>query len=263
MLGRGPRPGVERSGTPGAERTLMSSPWNGRQRKRYNLPDTHHQLALTALNEATAAHFALCFLFVMRFPFRLAVYLTLLIRRRDRRLSLGLLFAILVLSDSLRQGVTRALILIACLGEADPDLSIGEYLRNYRLQFVINQRVQTEPARQRQVQMVLQATPEVCELNGINRSSYTTVLVGMQFFFAGVDEYSVAVNIALIVYWFVWLPAIVESDWVGPHVLPALAQLLAIVLPMNTMPIKIILYAMLEASPDCGARIGRGGVDHD
>src|SRR2546425_12226707 len=111
--------------------------------------------------------------------------------------------------------------------------------------------------------MVLQAAPEVCELNGINRSRYTTVLVGMQFFFAGVHEYSVTVDIALIVYWFVWLPAIIKSDWVGPHVLPALAQLLAIVLPMNTMPEKIVVHAMLEAGPDCGPRIGSGGVDHD
>src|SRR6266496_1274458 len=111
--------------------------------------------------------------------------------------------------------------------------------------------------------MVLQAAPEVCELNGINRSRDTTVLSGMQFFFTGVHEYSVAVNIALVVQGFVWLPAIVESDRVGPHVLPTFAHLLPVVLPMNSVPEKVIVYAMLEAGPDCCARIGSRGVDHD
>src|SRR2546423_2982631 len=109
--------------------------------------------------------------------------------------------------------------------------------------------------------MVLQATPEVCELNSINRSRNTAVLIGVQFFFAGVHEYSVAVNIALIVYWFVWLPAIVEGDRVGPNVLPSLARLLPIVLPMNPMPEKIVVHAMLEAGPDCGSRVRSLSVD--
>src|SRR6185503_20445712 len=66
-----------------------------------------------------------------------------------------------------------------------------------------------------------------------------------------------------IIYGFIGLSAIVESDWVGPNILPALARLLSIVFPMNTMPIEIIVDAMFEAGPDCGARIGRRRVDHD
>ena len=72
-----------------------------------------------------------------------------------RRLSRGLLFATFVLRDSLRQLVTRTLILIAGFGETNRSLRIGEDSRNNRLQLVINQRVQAVPARERQVQMVL------------------------------------------------------------------------------------------------------------
>src|SRR2546422_3917556 len=172
-------------------------------------------------------------------------------------------FSILVLCDSLREAVSRALILIARLGEANRTLSIGEYPRNNRLQLVTNQRVQTELPSKRQVQMVLQAAPKVCELNGTNRSRDTTVLIGMQFLFTGIHEYAVAIDITLIIEGLIRLPAIVESDWVGPHVLPALTHLLPIVLPMNAMPEEVIVYAMLEAGPNCCTRIGSRGVDHD
>ena len=90
-----------------------------------------------------------------------------------------LLLAILVLCDSLRETVTRALVLVARLSKPDCTLSIGEDTRNNRLQFVINQRVQTKPACECQVEMILQATPKICELNGVNRSRYATVLSGM------------------------------------------------------------------------------------
>src|SRR5437762_11673862 len=64
MLGWGPRPGVERSGTPGAEHTLISSLWNGRQREQYKVPDTNHP---TSINSSSLGHYrplhGLCFSF--------------------------------------------------------------------------------------------------------------------------------------------------------------------------------------------------------
>ena len=84
--------------------------------------------------------------------------------------------------------------------------------------------------------MVLQTAAEVCQLNGIDRSGDTPVFFGMYFFFAGIHEHAVAINVALIIYRLVWLPAIVESDGVGPYILPALARFLSIVLPVNAMP---------------------------
>src|SRR6266545_1500466 len=111
-------------------------------------------------------------------PSRRAVQLTVLTRRRDRLLSSGLLlFAILLLCDSVRETISGALVLIARVGEADRALSVGEDTRNNCLQDFVDQRVQAELARHGQVLMVLQAAPKVCELNGINRSRDTTVLI--------------------------------------------------------------------------------------
>src|SRR6187200_2845773 len=104
--------------------------------------------------------------------------------------------------------------------------------------------------------MVLQAASEVCQLNCVDRSGDTPVFFGMYFFFTGVHEHAVAVNVALIFYRLIWLPSIVEGDGVGPYILPALPHFLSIVLPMNTMPEKVIVYAMLEASPYCCPRVG-------
>src|SRR2546426_497525 len=78
------------------------------------------------------------------------------------------LFVTLVLGDSLREFVTRALVLISGFGEADSGLSVGEHARHNRLQGFDNQRVQTELARERQVLMVLESAPEICELNRVD-----------------------------------------------------------------------------------------------
>ena len=105
--------------------------------------------------------------------------------------------------------------------------------------------------------MVLQTAPEICELNGRDWSGDAAVLFGMKFVFAGIHQNTVAVNVALIIDGLVRLPAIVESDWVGPNILLALAHLLSIVLPVNAVPEKIVVDAVFEAGPDSGARIGR------
>src|SRR6185503_19487409 len=168
-----------------------------------------------------------------------------------------------MLRNSLRQFVTRAFKLIACFGETDLVPGIGEDPRNNRLQLFINQLVQAQPARERQVKMVLQTAPKVCQLNGIDRSGDTSILFGMQFFFPWVHQYAVAIDVALIINGFVGLSPIVESDWVGPNILPALARLLSIVFPMYPVPVEIIVYAMFEAGPDSGTRVGRRRVDHD
>src|SRR6266542_663966 len=85
----------------------------------------------------------------------------------------------------------------------------------------------------------------------------------MYFFFSRVNEYSVAIDKTLIVEGLVRLPPIVKGDRVGPHVLPALAHLLAIVSPVYAVPEEVIVHTMFEAGPNCCARIGSWGIDYD
>src|SRR5258708_3770815 len=111
--------------------------------------------------------------------------------------------------------------------------------------------------------MVLKTASQVCELNCINGSRNTTVLIGMYFLFTGVHQHAVAVDVPLIVQWLVWLPAIVESDWVRPDVLPALPNLLTVVLPVDTMPEEVIVDPVFEAGPNCCTCISSRSIDHD
>src|ERR1051326_4045019 len=111
--------------------------------------------------------------------------------------------------------------------------------------------------------MVLQATSEIRELNGRDWSGDAAVLIGMKFVFARIDQPTVAVDVTLIVNWFIRLAAVVKRDGIGPHVLLSLAHLLPVVLPVHAVPVKIIVDAVFEAGPDRGARIGGRSVDDD
>src|SRR5689334_2624824 len=83
----------------------------------------------------------------------------------------------------------------------------------------------------------------------------------MKFVLTRVNEHAVAVYVTLIVDWFIWLATIVERDWIGPYVLLSLAYLLAVVLPVHTVPVKIIVNAVLETRPDRCARIRGRCID--
>src|SRR5689334_12280410 len=83
----------------------------------------------------------------------------------------------------------------------------------------------------------------------------------MNLLLARIDEDAVAVYVALIVRGLVGLAAIVERDGVLPNVLSALADLLAVVLPVVAVPVVIDLYVVFEAGPDGCARVGRGRVN--
>src|SRR5690242_9304227 len=109
--------------------------------------------------------------------------------------------------------------------------------------------------------MVLQATPEICELNGRDWSGYAAVLIGMKFVFARIDQNAIAIYVTLIVDWFIWLSAVVEGDGIGPYVLLSLAYFLPVVLPMHALPVKIIIDAVFETGPDRGARVGGRSID--
>src|SRR5262245_11779972 len=84
----------------------------------------------------------------------------------------------------------------------------------------------------------------------------------MKFVFTRIDQNSIAVYIALIVEWFIWLATVVERDWIGPYVLFALAYLLPVVLPVHAMPVKTIIDAVFETGPDGSAWI-RGRCIND
>src|ERR1044072_687873 len=85
----------------------------------------------------------------------------------------------------------------------------------------------------------------------------------MKLVFTWIDQNAISIDVALIVDWFVRLATIVECDRVGPNILFPLADLLAIVLPVHTMPVKIVIDVVFEAGPDGGAWIGGGCVDDD
>src|ERR1044072_5174876 len=109
--------------------------------------------------------------------------------------------------------------------------------------------------------MVLQATSEIRELNGRDWSGDAAVLIGMKFVFARIDQHTVAVDVTLIVNWFIWLAAVVEGDRIGPHVLLSLANLLPVVSPMDAMQKKIFIEGVFKAGPERGAWMGSRSVD--
>src|SRR5436190_594499 len=110
--------------------------------------------------------------------------------------------------------------------------------------------------------MVLQAATKIRQLDSADRTSDAPVLLWMQFFFARIHEHAVAVNVSLIVNWFIRLPPVVEGNRIGPNVLPPLADLLPVVLPMDAVPVEVGVDPVLEASPDGRAWICCRGVNH-
>src|SRR6185503_8489879 len=111
--------------------------------------------------------------------------------------------------------------------------------------------------------MVLQATAQVGELDRRDGTSNAAILFRVQLVFTGIQQYTIAVDISLIREWLVRLATIVEGDWVGPDVLLTLAYLLAIVLPVHTVPEKVVVNVMFETGPDGGTRVRSGRVNHD
>src|ERR1051326_4633377 len=85
----------------------------------------------------------------------------------------------------------------------------------------------------------------------------------MKLVFTRIDQNAVAVDVALVTDWLVWLAAVVERDRVGPNVLFSLADFLPVVLPVHALPEKVVVDVVFETRPDRGAWIGGGRVDHD
>ena len=63
--------------------------------------------------------------------------------------------------------ISGSLVYVSCLAEADRRvcLNIGKHPRHYRLEHLIDQRVEPQFASQRQILMILQAASKVCQLN--------------------------------------------------------------------------------------------------
>src|ERR1041385_8736636 len=83
----------------------------------------------------------------------------------------------------------------------------------------------------------------------------------MKLVLARIDQNAVAVYVTLIVDGFIWLATVVERDGIGPYVLLSLADLLPVVLPVHTMPVKIIIDIVFETGPDRRTRISRRSID--
>src|SRR6185369_1034792 len=83
----------------------------------------------------------------------------------------------------------------------------------------------------------------------------------MKLVFTRIDQNAVAVYVALVVDWFVWLATVIECNRVSPDVLFALAYLLTVMLPMHAVPIKVVIDAVFETGPDRGARISGRSID--
>src|ERR1041384_5278824 len=85
----------------------------------------------------------------------------------------------------------------------------------------------------------------------------------MKLVFTWINEHTITIYVALIVDWLIRLATIVECDRVVPDILFSFAYLLAIVLPVDTMPVKIVIDAVFETGPDGGTWISGGRVDDD
>src|SRR5215510_1956556 len=83
----------------------------------------------------------------------------------------------------------------------------------------------------------------------------------MELVFTGIDQNTIAIYVNLIVDGFIRLATIVECNRIGPDILFPLANLLAIVLPMHTVPVKIIINTVFETCPDSGAWVRGGRID--
>src|SRR6185369_13445958 len=83
----------------------------------------------------------------------------------------------------------------------------------------------------------------------------------MKLVFTWIKQNAITVYVALIVDRLIRLAAIVECDGVGPDILFSFAYLLAIVLPVHTMPVKIVIDAVFETGPDGGTWIRGRRVD--
>src|SRR5690242_20644764 len=105
--------------------------------------------------------------------------------------------------------------------------------------------------------MVLQATPQVCKLDGRDWTTNSAILIRVKYILAGIHQNAVAIYVSLILNRFVWLSPIIKRNWVGPNVLFSLTYLLSIVLPVHTLPEEIIVNTMLKARPYCCSGIRR------
>src|SRR4029079_16983095 len=85
----------------------------------------------------------------------------------------------------------------------------------------------------------------------------------MKRVFTWINQNTITIDVALIVDWFIRLTAIVECDRVGPDILFSFADFLAIVLPVHTVPVKIVIDVVFETGPDGGTWIRGGRVDDD
>lgn len=81
------------------------------------------------------------------------------------------------------------------------------------MQSLVNDRVQSQIARHRQILMILQTTPQVGQLNCRDWDWDATILFRVKFLFAGIDQRAIAVGEVLVVVWPAWLAAIVKGHW--------------------------------------------------
>src|SRR5262249_30265327 len=111
--------------------------------------------------------------------------------------------------------------------------------------------------------MILQAAPQVGELNGRDRARDAPILFRVKLLFAGIDQHAVAVGEILIVGGFVRLAAVVEGDRIDPDVLDAVALFLSVVSPVDAVPVEIDFDAVFETGPGHDAGVSGRGVNHD
>src|SRR4030095_11030148 len=95
------------------------------------------------------------------------------------------------------------------------------------------------------------------------RSAYTAIFFRVKFVFSRIHQDAIAIDIALIVDRFVRLAAIVESDRIGPDVLLSLTDFLPVVLPVDSVPVEIVVDTMFEACPDRRTRIGSWSINYN
>src|SRR4030095_6174444 len=111
--------------------------------------------------------------------------------------------------------------------------------------------------------MVLQPAPEIGKLDGGYRSANTAIFFRVKFVFSRIHQDPIAIDITLVVDRFIWLAAIIESDRIGPDVLLSLTNFLPIVLPVDSVPVEIVIDTMFEACPDRRTRIGSRSINYN
>ena len=165
--------------------------------------------------------------------------------------------------DGAQHGLTRLLVVVAVLGEADRRIArhVAEHARHHALDRPIDDLVQSEPTRHRQQRVILQAAAQVRHLDRRHRPRDAAILLRVQHVLARIDEDAITIDESLIR---LRLRPVVERDRIHPHILiPIPHLLLAVVTPVIRMPIEIPIGVMLERGPANHARVDRRRIDDD